>query len=299
MKIIFLGTPEFGAVILKKLAESPYKPFLVVTAPDKPLGRKKILTPPPVKIIARQYNIPVEQPDKIKNLKSKIEKGKPDLIITAAYGQIIPKEILKIPKYGCLNVHPSLLPKHRGPSPIQTAILNGDKKTGATIILMDEKIDHGKIISNFQFPISNKKITYKELNKKLAYLGAELLIETIPKWINRKIQAVKQDESKATYTKIIKKEDGKIDWSEPAEIIERKIRAFDPWPATFTFFKKSDKILRVKILEAEAAEKKIDGKLCFKCGKNYLIIKKLQPAGKKPMTAEEFLKGYYGYHIVF
>ena len=257
LKIIFIGTPEFGAIILEKLVNSEYKPVLVVTAPDKPVGRKQIITPPPTKISAQKHNIPVLQPEILANSKSEILNSKPDLIVVAAYGQILPKEILEIPKFGCLNVHPSLLPKYRGPSPIQTTILNGDGETGVTIMLMDEKVDHGKTISNFQFPISNKKITYPELLKELAELGAKLLVETIPKWINGEIKPKPQDETKATYTKIIKKEDGRIDWNKSAEEIERQVRAFNPWPGTYgkyevrsmKYKEKKERIL--KILEAE------------------------------------------------
>ena len=291
LKIIFFGTPEFGAIVLEGLIKNNYKPSLVVTAPDKPAGRKQILTPPQTKISAQKYNIPVLQPKILANFKSEILNSKPDLIIVAAYGQIIPKEILKIPKYGCLNVHPSLLPKYRGPSPIQTAILNGDRKIGVTIILMDEKIDHGPILKS-KIKNQKSKIIYKKLEKELAKLGTELLIETIPKWINNEIEPRPQDESQATYTNIIKKEDGKIDWSKPAEKIERQIRAFYPWPGSFTFFKKNGKILRVKILEAEISKEEKPKQLCVKSGKNYLVIKKLQPENKKPMTAEDFKRGY-------
>jgi len=295
-KIIFIGTSEFGAIILKELTKK-YKPVLAITSPDKPAGRKQILTPPPVKTSAQKHSIPLLQPLKIANCKLKIRNLKPDLIIVAAYGQIIPKEILDIPQYGSLNVHPSLLPKYRGPSPIQTAILKGDKKTGVTIFLMDKKIDHGKIISSSQFSIFNKKISYPELSKKLAKLGAELLIKTIPKWIKGEIKPQVQDESKATYTKILKKEDGKINWSESAENIERKIRAFEPWPGTFTFWRKK----RLKITEVEIKDLnknltpgktfKENNLLCVKCKDKSLIIKKIQPEGKKPMNSEEFLKG--------
>ncbi len=325
MKFIFLGTPLFGAIILEGLIKNNYKPSLVITAPNKPVGRKQIITPSPVKIIAEKYNIPVSQPTKI---KSRFISGiNPDLGIVSAYGQIIPKEILKIPKYGFINIHPSLLPKYRGPSPIQTAILNGDKKTGLTIILIDEKIDHGPILAqreweipNYKSQITNKfqipiiKITYKELSKKLAELSIELLVETIPKWISGEIKPQPQDESRATFTKIIRKEDGRIDWSKPAEQIERQIRAFYPWPGSFAFFKKtarqslasrgpaaagrrntdrdSNKTLSVKILETEIAEKENPKKFSVKCGKNYLIIKKLQPEGKKPITGGDFKRGY-------
>jgi len=238
-KIIFMGTPDFGAVILNGLIKASFRPLLVITAPDKPVGRKQILTPPPVKILAERYKISVAQPERILNLKSLILNLKPDLIVVAAYGQILPKEILDIPKFGCLNVHPSLLPRWRGASPIQYTILNGDEKTGVTIILMDEKMDHGPIISNSKFKIQNSKLTYQELHNELANLGAKLLIEIIPKWIKGEIKPRPQDESKATYTKILTKEDGEINWKKSAEDLERQIRAFDPWPGSFTFWERS------------------------------------------------------------
>jgi len=243
MKIIFLGTGEFGTTILRGLIQNGHKPVLI-------------------------YDF------------KKIKELKPDLVIVASYGKIIPKKILQIPKYGCLNIHPSLLPKYRGPSPIQTTILKGDKKTGVTIILMDEKIDHGPILDQREFLISNKKIAYLELSQKLAELGVKLLIQTIPKWVNNEIKAKTQDRSKATYTKILKREDGKIDWSKPNQEIERQIRAFNPWPGTFTFIKHKNKTLRIKVLEANIKD-------------NKLIIKKLQPEGKKPMSFEEFKRGYH------
>ena len=294
LKIIFLGTPKFGAIILEELVKNNYKPVLVITTPDKPVGRKQILTPPPVKLVAQKYNIPVSQPEIIANLKSEILNLKSDLIVVAAYGQIIPKDILKTPRYGCLNIHPSLLPKYRGPSPIQATILNNDQQTGVTIILMDEKIDHGPILANSKFQIPNSKITYQELNRKLANLGVKLLIKTIPKWIKGKIKPKIQNELKASYTKILKREDGKIDWSKPAKEIERQIRAFHPWPGSFTFCKRGNKTFRVKILEADVSKTENPQGLSVKCGRDYLVIKKLQPEGKKPMTAEEFLRGYHG-----
>jgi len=262
-KIIFLGTPEFGATILEGLIKNNHKPCLVITATDKPVGRKQILTPPPAKIIAEKYNIPIIQPEKVLSCKLQATRIKPDLIIMAAYGEIIPKEFLEIPKYGCLNIHPSLLPKYRGPSPIQTVILNGDRETGTTIILIDEKMDHGPVIANRQLSITDCEITTDELSKKLAALSIDLLIKIVPKWINGEIKAKPQDESKATYTKIIKKEDGKINWKKSAEEIERQIRAFYPWPGTFTFWRNK----RIKILEAETSKTVPENKLAIKCGK--------------------------------
>lgn len=249
MKTIFLGTGEFGTIILQGLIENGHKPVLL-------------------------YDF------------KKTEELKPDLVIVASYGKIIPKKILEIPKYGCLNIHPSLLPKYRGPSPIQTTIFNGDKKTGVTIILMDEKIDHGPILAQQEWEIPNSKITYPELSQKLARLGVKLLIQTIPKWINGEIKPKPQNESKATYTKILKREDGKIDWSKPGREIERQIRAFFPWPGAFFFIRHKGKILRVKILQANISKD------------NKLIIKKLQPEGKKAMTFEEFKKGYHDFNPI-
>jgi len=174
INIIFMGTPEFGAIVLEKLIENNLKPVLVVTASDKPVGRKQILTPPPVKVLAKKYGISVLQPEKLLTISNLLLAINPDLIIVAAYGQILPKEILKMPKYGCLNLHPSLLPRWRGASPIQFTVLAGDKETGLTIILMDEEMDHGPIVTNEKLKMENGKWAYKELNKELAELGAKL-----------------------------------------------------------------------------------------------------------------------------
>ncbi len=279
MKIVFLGTSQFGAIILDKLIKANYKPILAVTASDKPVGRKQTLTPPPVKAIAQQYEIPVIQPEKIQDTKYKIQNTKPDLIAVASYGQVLPKEILEIPKHGCLNVHPSLLPKYRGATPVQFAILKGDKKTGISIILMDEQIDHGPIIAQRKTTIGQNE-TAKELHDRLASLGAELLIDTIPDWINGKIQLQNQDEEKATYTKILTKEDGKINWNKTPEEIEKQIRALNPWPGTYTIYKSR----RLKILEARIE-------------KNKLVIEKVQLEGKKPMNLQDFLRGHPDFKI--
>jgi len=301
LKIIFIGTPEFGAVILRELILNKLKPVLVITAPDKPRGRRQMVLPPIVKIVAEKYNIPVLQAEKIATLKKEISKVDPDLIIVAAFGQIIPKTILKIPKYGCINVHPSLLPKYRGPAPIKFVILNGEKETGVTITLMTEKIDNGPIIAAEKFIINNKKITSKELERDLARLGAKLLIKTIPKWIKGEIQPQPQDESNATYTKLLKKEAGKIDWSKSAQEIERQIRAFDPWPSSFCEANgKVLKIWRASVLKQTKKGPKgplgktflaPDNKIAVQCGKDFLVIEELQIEGKKRTKVEDFLKG--------
>lgn len=205
-----------------------------------------------------------------------------DLIVVACYGKILPKEMLKIPKYGALNVHPSLLPKYRGPAPVPHTILNDEKETGVTIILMDEEVDHGPVlasreflISNFQFSNGLGKPTTPELLQTLWELGGDLLVKTIPKWIAGEITPQEQDHSIATYTKKFAREDGRIDWKAPVEYIERQIRAFTPWPGAFTFWKGK----RIKILKAHVEQGK-------------LIIDELQLEGKKPTTYREFLLGH-------
>lgn len=301
MKIIFIGTPEFGAIILEGLIKGGYPPILVITEPDKPVGRKQIITPPPAKILAQKYDIPVIQPEILVNSKLQITNYKPDLIVVAAYGRILPKEILDISKYGCLNVHPSLLPRWRGSSPIQFAILNGDKKSGVTIMLIDEKMDHGPVLNQKQIDVSDDE-TAESLHNKLAEMGAKLLLETIPKWLNKEIEPKAQDESKATFSKILKKEDGKIDWKNPAHDIERQVRAYSPWPGTFTFAGgKSIKIMKTSVLKQTnngpfgTAGKTFlapDDKIAVQTGKDFIIIERLQLEGKNQVSAADFLKGH-------
>ncbi len=312
-KIVFIGTPEFGAIVLEGLCKANLKPALVITAPDKPVGRKQIITPPPIKLIAEKYKISVSQPEKIQDTRYEIQNTKPDLIIVAAYGQIIPKEILEVPKYGCLNVHPSLLPKYRGSSPVQAAILNGDKKTGVTIMLMDEKMDHGPILAQRALEIEEKE-TAGMLHNGLAELGARLLLETIPRWQKGLVKPQPQDETKTTYTKILTREDGKINWKKPAEVLEREIRAYFPWPGSHTFWGKAGKLVKIKILRTRVLMSGTgseiaypigktlvapQNEICVQCGKGFsssgggfLIIEKLQVEGKKEMGSEDFLRGH-------
>jgi len=309
VKTILIGTSKFAEAIFEKFYPAQRDKFEIVAAitmPDKPIGRKQILTPSPVKKWALKNNLKILQPKKITDSKwiKKFQDLAPELIIVAAYGQIIPKEILDIPKFGVLNVHPSLLPKYRGASPIQTTILNGDKKAGITIILMDEKMDHGPIISNFQFSIFNKP-TYQELSNQLADVGAELLIKTLPDWISGKIKPQEQDDSRATFCKIIKKQDGKINWNKSAEEIERQVRALSPWPETYCEITNPKKQItnNLKILNAEIqnknTEKKIgevfldeNNNLCVQTGDGILILKQVQLEGKKSMSAKDFLNGH-------
>lgn len=298
MKYIFLGTPEFAAIILEKLIKAGLMPEAAICNADKPTGRKQILTPPAVKVAAQKYGLTVYQPkDKVELLEI-VKKLQPDLAMVAAFGMIFTKEILDAVPQGFINVHPSLLPRWRGASPIQATILNGDKETGVSLILLDEKVDHGAIIANSKFRIKNSEWNYESLSKKLAELGADLFIETLPKFINGEIIPLLQDESQATYAKKIKTEDAFIepedlaaalqggeprpDGREKAIEIDRKIRALNPEPGTWTL--KDGK--RMKLLEAELIENKPrrpEG-VGAPTYTSVLKLKKIQFEGKKPIV---------------
>lgn len=294
-KIIFAGTTEFGVPTLEKLKKN-YELVLVITQPDKPVGRKQVLTPPPIKIWAQKNNIPVEQPERIKNLESRIKDLNPDLLLVVAYGQIIPKAILDIPKFGAINIHGSLLPKYRGASPIQAAILNGDKETGITLIKMDEKMDHGPIIAKEVVRLTGEE-TFAALYEKLSQVSAELIAQILPDWFARRLKPAQQVHSMATFTKLINRADAKIDWSSSAKMIDQQIRALNPEPGTWTMLDgKVIKILSAKLLN----ESKIElpgkiyshvGEMAVKCVDGSLIIKEIQPEGKKPMAGRDFLNG--------
>ena len=304
--ILFWGTPEFALLSLEGLLKGGFRVVGVITNPDEPAGRKQILTPPPVKVFAQKHDIPVYQPENLKNFPQR-ELPEADLYVVAAYGKIIPKDILEKPRYGVLNIHPSLLPRWRGPSPIQYTILSGDSEAGVTIMQMDELMDHGpilaqQVISNAQFPIS--KVTYRELHDKLANLGAELLMETLPKYIRGEIMPIPQDDFRATFSKLLKRDDGRIDWKRPAEEIDRMIRAFNPWPGAWTLAPAKDKIYRVKIEEGEDTEAEPptgspgflwqqDARtLLVKTGQGSICIRRITLEGKKPLDGAAFLSGY-------
>lgn len=310
-KIVFFGTPKFAMPALNALHQEGFNIVLIVTKPDKPSGRHLKLTPSPIKIVAEKLGYPVC--DNIKDLSLKIEDLKPDLGIVVAYGKIIPQKILDAFPLGCLNIHPSLLPKYRGTSPIQTAILNGDQETGVTIIKLDAEMDHGDVISKTQTPIS-KTDNSETLHDRLANLGAELLIKTLPDYFLNKIKPVPQNHEQATFTKMIAKTDGQIDWSKSAEEIERQIMAYYPWPGSYTSLVTESLALgsrKIKILSSRLAEgldsaetktlkdrllgkfQQKNGQLFVQCGQDTLIIEKLQIEGKKPMTGKEFINGYF------
>jgi methionyl-tRNA formyltransferase len=312
MKFVFFGTRELAVKVLKRLLNAGYSPSLVVTGPDKLAGRKQELTSSPVKEVALKHNLPIAQPEKLSFTKFDSNlvslSLKPDLFVVAAYGNIIPKEILEIPRHGTLNVHPSLLPKYRGPAPERFALLKGEKITGVTIILLDEKVDHGPILAQEEFVIP-EDMKHEELHQKLGEIGGELLVKTIPLWVKGEIEPKEQDHLKATFTKKIIKEDGRIDWSKEAEYIARQIRAFYPWPGTWTLW--DGKILKILKGRAEAIPKEhsslISGTTIpwqegfgVVTGKGVLAVQQLQMEGKNPVSAKDFLLGHKDFlSIVF
>lgn len=241
LKIIFLGTGKFGDIILEQLRKADHR------------------------IISRKFE--------------DVKKMKPDLLITANFGKIIPEDVLRVPKHGCLNVHPSLLPKYRGATPLQAAILSGDKETGVTVILMDERVDHGPILSQKKTAIGPDETT-EQLCQRLALLGAEALIDVIPDWIKGEKQLILQEEEKATYTRTLTRKDGEIDWQKHPREIERQIRAFRPWPGSYTFYNGK----RLKILKAGLEKDK-------------LIIEEVQLEGKNPVSFADFLLGHRDFKI--
>jgi len=299
-KIIFFGTSGFAVPALEALKKEGYDIVAVVTNPDEPTGRKKVPTPPPIKTKAQSLGLKVLQPEKLKNdsaLVLSLSSLGPDVGIVAAYGKIIPQEIFGLPRRGTLNIHPSLLPKYRGPTPIQTTILKGEKETGVTIIKIDGEVDHGLIVATSDKRQATKK-SYKELENELAKLGAELLIKTLPDYLAGNIEPRPQDHSQATSTKKFTREDAKIDWPKTAEEIDRQIRALNPEPGTWTTW--NDKIL--KILEAEPLMTETsqwqigqvfqeEKKIAVKMGADSLVLKTVQLEGKKPMPVGDFVRG--------
>ena len=296
MNIVFMGTPDFAGESLKALYNEKYNISAVFTKPDMPVGRKHIMTPPEVKVIANELNIPVFQPTTLKDGEALkiLQQLNPDLIVVVAYGKILPKEILDLPKYGCINVHASLLPKYRGASPIQWAIVSGEKVTGVSTMYLNEGMDTGDILLTEQTEIGENE-TAETLWDRLAVLGASLLIKTVKGLEENTITPIKQDETQATYAPIIKKSDGLIDWSKSAYEINSKIRGLHNWPVAFT--KLGGKML--KIFSADILEKSgkagevLESKNEFivACGKNALKINELQLEGSKRMKTEDFLRG--------
>ncbi len=296
-RTVFMGTPEFAVPILQALVRE-YEIVAIYTRMDKPAGRGKQLVESPVKVVARQYNLTIEQPRTLRNIgeQNRLRAYEPDLIVVAAYGLILPQAVLETPTYGCINTHPSLLPRWRGASPIPFAILAGDTETGVTLMQMDEGLDTGPILTVRTLPIAPDETT-GSLTAKLSKLGAELLLETIPAYLEGKITPIPQDNAQATMTRLVAKEDGRINWQTSAVYLERMVRAYQPWPTAYTFYQgEMLKILRASVMDSSAPE--LPGtvlqhgkEIGVATGKGILILHEVQLAGKRAMSAGEFARG--------
>ncbi|TWE08878.1 methionyl-tRNA formyltransferase [Neobacillus bataviensis] len=298
-KIVFMGTPDFSVPVLQQIIKDGYEVIGVVTQPDRPVGRKKVLTPPPVKVEAVKHGIPVYQPEKIRQEEelAKILALKPDLIITAAFGQILPKKLLDAPKFGCINVHASLLPELRGGAPIHYAIIQGKKKTGVTIMYMVEKLDAGDILTSVEVTISEND-NVGTLFEKLSTAGAELLSETLPLLLAGRLTPKPQNEAEATFATNIKREQEKIDWEKAGEEIYNHIRGLNPWPVAFTTMEgqvlkiwQSEKVSGLKGEPGTILKIESDGFTVGTGNETAIKIIELQPSGKTKMQSEQFLRG--------
>ncbi|MFD1031021.1 methionyl-tRNA formyltransferase [Metaplanococcus flavidus] len=298
-KIVFMGTPAFSVPILRMLVEEGYDVLSVVTQPDRPVGRKKVLTPTPVKEEALRLGLPVYQPQKLKNPEELqvVLDLQPDLVVTAAFGQILPTEILETPKLGAINVHASLLPDYRGGAPIHQAIMDGKTETGVTIMYMVDRLDAGDIISQTTVPIERHDHTGSMFDK-LSVAGTELLKETLPSIVAGKNERIPQDDTKVTYARNISREQERIDWNRSAQEIFNQVRGLHPWPVAYTTFNNDN----MKIWWSEIFDETTKGKpgevvrlsedaIHVQTGKGVLAITELQPAGKKRMSAKDYLTG--------
>ncbi|HZS06030.1 MAG TPA: methionyl-tRNA formyltransferase [Blastocatellia bacterium] len=303
MNLIFMGTPEFAVPSLKKLIEAGHTIRAVFTQPDKPVGRKQIITPPPVKILAQQHGITVLQPEKIRNAEARAQFeplfGEVDAVTVAAYGKILPGWMLAAPRRGCINVHSSLLPKYRGGAPINWAMAQGETETGVTIMQMDEGMDTGPMLLQRGLTIGEDE-TAPQLTARLAELGADLLIEALVKLERGELKAIPQNNDEATHAPMLKREDGQVNWSLAAQEIRNRLRAFTPFPGCYTFL--DGQRLEIITASAEAAAEGhhepgtvseiAKDSFAVACGgATRLRIKEVQPAGKRSMSARDFLNG--------
>ena len=314
LRIIYMGTPQFAVPALTALIKGAnpgnllpegYEIATVITRPDKPAGRGRDIVFSPVKQVALEHNIPVWQPGSFKKTENSeaLAMYAADLYIVAAFGQILPQRVLNQPRYRTLNIHASLLPKYRGADPIAEAILQGDKEAGVSIMQLDAGIDTGPVLLRRSIPLANDETT-RSLTAKLADLGAQALLEALPGWIAGTITPEPQDEQRASHTHMLKKEDGAINWQLPASALARQVRAYDPWPGTYTRWKgKLLKILKAQARTVETGTGVLPGTVSLQeeaghqvlgivTGSGLLLVKQLQLEGKKAMTTEEFLRGY-------
>lgn len=310
MDIIFMGTPDFAIGTLDAIEKAGHNIVMVVTQPDKPKGRGRKMVMSPVKEWAVERNIPVFQPKRIRDPESIAEfrHTKADIAVVAAFGQILPEKILEAPKYGCINVHASLLPKYRGAAPIQWSILNGDEVTGVTIMQMGPGLDDGDILLQEEVPIAENE-TGGSLFEKLSQVGGDLSVKALEGIENHTIIPVPQDPSKATHVGMIRKDLGKIDFSQDAAVIERYVRGLNPWPGTYTYFhNKMLKVWKASVIPEDSIPKRDEvpvtvgtietlttegsGAIIVRCGKGFLALEEVQLEGKKRMSAADFMRGH-------
>jgi methionyl-tRNA formyltransferase len=298
-RLVFMGTPDFAVPVLEALV-GRYQVVAVVTQPDRAAGRGQRAKFSPVKKTALAHDLPLLQPPSLRRPEAAMELRElaPDVIIVAAFGQILPPKVLAIPPHGCLNVHASLLPRYRGAAPIAAAILAGEEQTGVTIMLMDEGMDTGPILAQAECKIKPQDTT-GSLSVKLAQQGADLLAETLPRWLESQIVPQPQDDSLATYCQMITKKDGLIDWSLPATDLWLRVRAYDPWPGAYTYWRgKRLKILRARPVTAVGTSDEepgrvtsLDNRVAVVAGTDALLLEEIQLAGKKALAAQEFIRG--------
>jgi methionyl-tRNA formyltransferase len=303
LRVIFMGTAQLSCDSLRALIESPgCQVVAVVTQPDRPKGRDLKLQPSAVKVLTLQVNLPVLQPERARDEKflGALRELRPDLIAVAAYGQILPQSLLDLPRWGCLNVHTSLLPKYRGAAPIQWAILNGDSETGVTIMKMNAGLDTGAILAQVTTPI-HAEDNSETLHDRLARLGADLLVKTIPEYVAGKISARPQPAEGVSYASKIKKQDGLIDWTQPARVLWNRVRGLVPWPGAFTYLPGQPQPHLLKIWQAEVVERSGSAGeilqtdktgIVIGCGRDALRILALQREGGRRLPAQEFLAGH-------
>lgn len=295
LKVVFMGSPDFSLPSLRALAEK-YDVVGVVTQPDRASGRGRELKAPPVKTLALELGIPVIQPEKLRQPEAmeQLRAWNPDIIIVAAFGQILRKDVLELPRYGCINVHASLLPRWRGAAPINAAILHGDAETGVTIMQMDVGLDTGPMLSKRSIPLTRQD-TAGSVFDRLSTLGADLLVETLPDYLSGKLTPSPQPEEGVTYAPMLKKEEGRLDFTHPAEELERRVRAFNPWPGVFMDF--DGTLLKVHRARVRAGDVAVGQRLidqdqpAIGAGGGLLILEEVQPAGKKAMSGKSFLAG--------
>lgn len=294
-KIVFMGSPDFSLPCLRALAKT-YNVAGVVTQPDRSSGRGRDLKSPPVKLLAQELNLPIMQPEKLKQPEAmeQLRAWAPDLIVVAAFGQILKKDVLDLPPHGCINVHASLLPRWRGAAPINAAILAGDNETGITIMKMDVGLDTGPMLAKGSIRLTQDD-TAGSVFQSLSTLGAELLIETLPEYLSGKLQPSPQPEDGATYAPMMKKEDGKLDFTNDVTELERRVRAFNPWPGAFMDF--DGAVLKVHHAHVDEGKVEAGRRLTVQnqpavgARGGLLILDEVQPAGKKPMSGKSFLAG--------